>query len=111
MAFRIKLISALRLAVLAAALLPAAGRAEPPPPARAPVLNDDAVPFLSAAGRKDYGRFLQQATPRAFALSPDGSWGWAAALETRRRRTPGRSRFAPAGAARAAASTPATCRW
>jgi dienelactone hydrolase len=34
------------------------------------------------AGRKDYLRFLQQATPRAFALSPDGSWGWAAALET-----------------------------
>jgi dienelactone hydrolase len=46
------------------------------------VLNADAVPFVAAAGRKDYVRFLQQATPRAFALSPDGSWGWAAALDT-----------------------------
>ncbi len=74
---------ALRLVpALAAVFLAAAGRAEPPPPARAPVLNADAAPFLTVAGRKDYGRFLQQATPRAFALSPDGSWGWAAALDT-----------------------------
>ena len=43
------------------------------------MLNPDAAPYLPVAGRKDYGRFLQQATPRAFALSPDGSWGWAAA--------------------------------
>ncbi len=60
-----------------------AGHAEPPPPTTsAPILDADAAPFLSAAGRRDYVRFLQQATPRAFALSPDGSWGWAAALET-----------------------------
>ena len=82
MAFRIQLSFALSLGLLAAALPPAAGRAEPPPPARAPVLNADAPPYLTAAGRKYYVRFLQQATPRAFALSPDGSWGWAAALDT-----------------------------
>jgi hypothetical protein len=80
MAFHIQLLFALCLGLLAA--LPAPGRAEPPPPARAPVLNADAPPYLTVAGRKDYQRFLHQATPRAFALSPDGSWGWAAALDT-----------------------------
>ena len=80
MAYHIQLLFACCAALLAA--LPAAGRAEPPPPARPAVLNADAPPFLTVAGRKDYGRFLQQATPRAFALSPDGSWGWAAALDT-----------------------------
>ena len=67
---------------LLAALTATVGRAEPPPPARAAVLNPDAVPFVTAAGRKDYLRFLEQATPRAFAVSPGGSWGWAAALDT-----------------------------
>lgn len=81
MAFHNQLLFALCVGLLVAAL-PVEGRAEPPPPARAPVLNADAVPFVAGAGRKDYLRFLQQATPRAFALSPDGSWGWAAALET-----------------------------
>jgi hypothetical protein len=81
MAFRIRLSFALCISLLAA--LPAGvGRAEPPPPARPPVLNADAVLYITAAGRKDYLRFLQQATPRAFAVSPDGSWGWAAALDT-----------------------------
>ena len=53
-----------------------------PAPARAqlPALLDPAVvPHLSEEGRADYARFLLQATPRAFALSPEGSWGWAAA--------------------------------
>src|SRR5690349_6091487 len=59
----------------AAALLPA--RAEPP---RIPVLDAAAVPHLGPEGREDYARFLLQATPRAFALSPEGAWGWAAAL-------------------------------
>ena len=81
MAFRIQLLFACCATLLAAALL-VAGRAEQPPPARAAVLNADAPPYLTVAGRKDYGRFLQQATPWAFALSPDGSWGWAAALDT-----------------------------
>jgi hypothetical protein len=81
MAFHIQLLFACCATLLAAAL-PVAGRAEQPPPARAAVLNADAPPYLTVAGRKDYQRFLQQATPRAFALSPDGSWGWAAALDT-----------------------------
>lgn len=46
------------------------------------VLDVAAVPYLRAAGRADYVRFLQQATPRAFALSREGSWGWSAALES-----------------------------
>jgi hypothetical protein len=45
------------------------------------ILDANAVPHLGEAGRADYRRFLQQATPRAFALSAEGSWGWAAALE------------------------------
>ncbi|MBV1797477.1 alpha/beta fold hydrolase [Siccirubricoccus sp. G192] len=49
------------------------------PPA---VLDAAAVPYLPEAGRADYRRFVQQATPRAFAVSPDGSWGWAASLES-----------------------------
>ncbi|MCB4823399.1 alpha/beta fold hydrolase [Roseicella aerolata] len=61
----------------AAALAPA--RAEPP---RAPVLDIAAVPHLGREGREDYASFLLQATPRAFALSPEGAWGWAAALPT-----------------------------
>ncbi|MDO9710431.1 hypothetical protein [Paracraurococcus lichenis] len=60
----------------AVALVPA--RAEPP--AHPTVLDTAAVPHLGAEGREDYARFLQQATPRAFALSPTGAWGWASAL-------------------------------
>jgi len=75
--------------ILAAALLalPAAAdnseyRSRPPGTRPAAILDVDAIPYLMAAGRADYARFLVQATPRAFALSPDGAWGWAAALET-----------------------------
>ncbi len=60
------------LALMLALAAPAA--AEP-----ASVLDAGAVPHLSAEGRADYARFLQQATPRAFAVSPSGAWGWAAA--------------------------------
>ncbi|RAI59434.1 hypothetical protein [Roseicella frigidaeris] len=49
-------------------------------PSRIPLLDPGAVPHLGPEGREDYARFLLQATPRAFALSPDGAWGWAAAL-------------------------------
>jgi hypothetical protein len=66
----------LSLVLCAAALLPA--RAEPP--SRIPVLDAAAVPHLGPEGRADYAQFLLQATPRAFALSPEGAWGWAAAL-------------------------------
>jgi hypothetical protein len=46
-----------------------------------PLLDAARIPHLSAEGRADYARFLLQPTPRAFALSPDGAWGWAAAIE------------------------------
>ncbi len=44
------------------------------------VLDVAAVPQLGAEGRADYARFLLQATPRAFALAPDGNWAWASAI-------------------------------
>jgi len=69
---------AIRLArICLAVLLPivaGAARAEP-------VLNLDRLP-LGAEGRADYGRFLLQATPRAFAVGESGAWGWAAGFET-----------------------------
>lgn len=69
--------------VIAALLLagPAAARAEPVPPSPPLALLDAArVPHLAEAGRADYQRFLLQPTPRAFAVSEDGAWGWAAAI-------------------------------
>ena len=68
------------LALALAASLPAGTAADPAtavPPAS--VLDIAAVPNLTAEGRADYARFLQQATPRVFALSRNGEWGWAAA--------------------------------
>jgi len=45
------------------------------------LLDASRAPHLSPEGRADYARFLLQPTPRAFALAPDGAWGWAAAIE------------------------------
>lgn len=39
--------------------------------------NIDAIPFLSDGGRAAYRAFLGRMTPRAFAVSPSGAWGWA----------------------------------
>ncbi len=66
----------LRLAALAVVILlcTSVGWAAPA------VLDAAAVPLLGAEGRADYGRFLMQATPRAFALAPDGNWAWASAI-------------------------------
>ena len=52
------------------------------PPAQAPTnyarLDDvAAVPFLPDQGREQYRDFLKRETPRAFAVSSSGSWGWA----------------------------------
>lgn len=44
------------------------------------ILDADLVPHLPPGGRADYRRFLLQATPRAFAISPEGAWGWASAI-------------------------------
>ena len=54
------------------------------PTARAGIpslLDSDGVPHVGQDGRADYARFLLQPTPRVFALSANGAWGWAAAIE------------------------------
>lgn len=45
------------------------------------LLDAQRLPHLPAEGREDYRRFLLQPTPRAFAIAPDGTWGWAAAID------------------------------
>ncbi|MGZ8340516.1 MAG: alpha/beta hydrolase family protein [Telluria sp.] len=37
----------------------------------------EAVPYLTADGRKAYREYLAKMTPRAFAVSPSGAWCWA----------------------------------
>jgi hypothetical protein len=54
--------------------------AEPAAPARtdfAPLDDVAAVPYLPDSGRDAYRAFLDKMTPRAFALSASGAWGWA----------------------------------
>jgi hypothetical protein len=69
--------------LLAAVALLAIGQV-PTPAARADmpsILDPTRLPHLGEEGRADYRRFVLQPTPRVFALSPDGAWGWAAAIE------------------------------
>ena len=40
----------------------------------APIQKVDAVPFLREKGRDAYKEFLSKATPRAFAIAPNGAW-------------------------------------
>ncbi len=41
-------------------------------------LNDvDAIPYLEKNGREQYKAFLSKSLPRAFAVSPTGTWSWA----------------------------------
>lgn len=54
--------------------------AEAPAPARtdyAPLGDVGAIPFLPDSGRDAYRAFLDKMTPRAFAVSESGAWGWA----------------------------------
>ena len=39
--------------------------------------NVEAIPYLKDKGREAYRTFLTKSLPRAFALSPSGSWSWA----------------------------------
>jgi dienelactone hydrolase len=39
--------------------------------------NVAAIPYLKDKGREAYRTFLTKSLPRAFALSPSGSWSWA----------------------------------
>jgi dienelactone hydrolase len=53
---------------------------EPPMPQPtnfATITDVDAVPFLSANGKRAYAEYLTKMTPRAFAVSPSGAWCWA----------------------------------
>jgi dienelactone hydrolase len=54
--------------------------AEPPAQRRtnyAALEDAGAVPFLPERGRQQYRDFLKKESPRAFAVSPSGAWGWA----------------------------------
>jgi hypothetical protein len=42
----------------------------------APIQKVDAVPFLKEKGRDAYREFLSKATPRAFAIAPNGAWAF-----------------------------------
>jgi hypothetical protein len=44
----------------------------------APLAETGAVPYLNANGRRAYEEFLKHAKPRAFAVSPNGAFGWLA---------------------------------
>jgi dienelactone hydrolase len=49
-----------------------------PPPTHFARLEDTAaVPYVDAAGKTAYGRFLTAPRPRAFVIGPDGSWSMA----------------------------------
>jgi dienelactone hydrolase len=53
---------------------------EPPQPPKttfASVDDVDAVPYLTANGRRAYREYLTKLTPRAFAVSSSGAWTWA----------------------------------
>ena len=90
---------------------PAVGRAEPPPPARAAVLDPTPCPSSPPPAARIICASCCRRRRAPSPSAPSGSWGWAAALDTPRRPRRARSRSAPAGAARAAASMPATSRW
>jgi dienelactone hydrolase len=50
---------------------------EPPSTKFAALADVSAVPYLSERGRRVYTKFLGLRTPRAFAIAPDGAWGYA----------------------------------
>jgi len=49
----------------------------PPRSDFAPVEDEGKVPFVRDTGRAGYRTFLAQPQPRAFAIAPNGAWGWA----------------------------------
>ena len=59
---------------------PTVSVSEPARPAKtefAPLEDVAAVPHMQEAGRSAYAAFLKKPGPRAFAVSSNGSWGWA----------------------------------
>ncbi len=55
---------------------PVLAAGDPPLPDLAPVLDLGSVPYLDDAGREHYADFLLMNLPRAFAVAPDGTFGW-----------------------------------
>lgn len=47
------------------------------PTSFADIKNADAVPYLSWSSRRAYSRFLDTSSPRAFAIAPNGAYGYA----------------------------------
>lgn len=62
----------------------AGGALHAEPPA---LLDASRVPHVGRAGQADYRLFLLQATPRAYAVSANGAWGWASAIADDREAT------------------------
>jgi len=69
---------------LPAEVRPEYGKYALPVPMKAPPKTDfavvdavDRVPYVKDRGRKGYGDFLNSLEPRAFAIAPNGGWGWA----------------------------------
>lgn len=42
-----------------------------------PLDDESRLPYVKDAGRGGYRTFLTKAAPRAFAVAPNGAWGWA----------------------------------
>jgi dienelactone hydrolase len=49
----------------------------PPETDFAPLADEAKVPFVKDTGREGYKTYLGKLVPRAFAIAPSGSWGWA----------------------------------
>lgn len=43
----------------------------------APLEDESKLPYLKQSGRTGYKTYLTKLVPRAFAIAPDGAWGWA----------------------------------
>ena len=66
---------------LAAGIAKGLGIGASPVAGFAPLESVDAVPYLHENGRKSYAEFLNRMTPRAFAIAPNGAFGWSAPLK------------------------------
>ena len=61
---------------LAAAIAGGLGISARPIAGFAPLESVDAVPYLRPKGREAYAKFMTSEKPRAFAVAPNGAWGW-----------------------------------
>ncbi len=51
--------------------------ATPPATGFAPLDDESKLPFVRDAARAGYKNYLTKLVPRAFAIAPNGAWGWA----------------------------------